>query len=113
MADAAEAITSYVARGRGVYDSDPAIRDAILYQIVVLGEAVKAALAADPSIESAIDDVEWGPIARMRGCVEQIGSSVSRSLVQPGQSSVRLFFQRFQRPPGRRSHFVAAIGALL
>ena len=46
MAEAAEAIAGYVARGRSSFDGDPAIRDAILYQIIVLGEAAKAALAA-------------------------------------------------------------------
>ena len=32
-------------RGRDAFDADPAVRDAILYQIIVLGEAAKAALA--------------------------------------------------------------------
>lgn len=46
MAEAAEAIAGYVARGRASFDHDPAIRDAILYQIIVLGDAAKAALVA-------------------------------------------------------------------
>jgi uncharacterized protein with HEPN domain len=32
----------------------------------VLGEAVKAALAADPSLQTELPDVEWAPMARMR-----------------------------------------------
>ncbi len=51
MTEAAEALGAYVARGRDAYDQDPAIRDAILYQ--VLGEAGKAALIADPSLEES------------------------------------------------------------
>ena len=66
MAEAADAIIAYTERGREAFDQDPAVRDAILYQVVVLGEAAKAVLAADPSLESSLPDVEWSPIARMR-----------------------------------------------
>ncbi len=59
-------IAGYVERGRVAFDSDPAIRDAILYQIIVLGEAAKAALAADPSLEAAHPAIDWSPVARMR-----------------------------------------------
>lgn len=66
MADAADAIASYVARGRAEFDAERAVRDAILYQLVVLGEAAKGALEADPSLTEAYPDVEWSPSARMR-----------------------------------------------
>jgi uncharacterized protein with HEPN domain len=66
MVEATEAIMSYTARGRADFDADAAVRDAILYQIVVLGEAAKAVLAADPALEQALPEVEWSPIARMR-----------------------------------------------
>ncbi len=66
MLEAAESIKRYTARGRDVFDEDSAVRDAILYQIVVLGEAAKAALAADGSLEAELPEVEWSPIARMR-----------------------------------------------
>jgi uncharacterized protein with HEPN domain len=66
MADAADAIAGYVARGRGTFDADPAVRDAILYQIVVLGEAAKAALVADPGLATTYPEIDWSPVARMR-----------------------------------------------
>lgn len=66
MAEAADSIAGYVARGREAFDDDSAVRDAILYQIIVLGEAAKAALNADPSLESAYPDIDWSPMARMR-----------------------------------------------
>jgi uncharacterized protein with HEPN domain len=66
MAEAADAIAGYVARGRAAFDADAAVRDAILYQLVVLGEAAKGALAADPSLEADFPDVDWSPAARMR-----------------------------------------------
>ena len=66
MLEAVEAIAAYAARGRKLFDTDRAIRDAILYQIVILGEAAKSALSADPSIERELPEVEWSPIARMR-----------------------------------------------
>jgi uncharacterized protein with HEPN domain len=81
MADAAEAIAGYVGRGREAFDTDPAVRDAILYQIVVLGEAAKAALAADPGLEAAHPDVDWSPVARMRDRVAHHYWATDREVV--------------------------------
>jgi uncharacterized protein with HEPN domain len=81
MVEAADAIAGYVARGRGAFDSDPAVRDAILYQIVVLGEAAKAALAADPGLEAAHPDVDWSPVARMRDRVAHHYWATDREVV--------------------------------
>jgi uncharacterized protein with HEPN domain len=81
MAEAADAIASYVGRGRTAFESDPAIRDAILYQIIVLGEAAKAALAADPSLEAAYPAVDWSPVARMRDRVTHRYWATDREIV--------------------------------
>jgi len=66
MCQAAEAIGKYVERGRAAFDSDSAIREAIVYQIAVMGEAAKAVLAADSSFEAEIPEVEWSLLAKMR-----------------------------------------------
>ena len=66
MIAAADAIAGYVARGRAVFDKDSAVREAIVYQIVVIGEAAKAVVAADPSVVSDVPAVEWTLLARMR-----------------------------------------------
>lgn len=66
MLAATETIGRYVERGRAAFDSDPAIRDAIVYQIVVVGEAAKAVVSADPSMESELPGVEWSLLAKMR-----------------------------------------------
>ena len=66
MLDAGEAIGRYVDRGRAAFDRDLAIRDAIVYQIVVIGEAAKAVLAADPAIAADFPEIEWSLLARMR-----------------------------------------------
>lgn len=66
MLAATEAIGRYVARGRATFDSDPALRDAIVYQIVVVGEAAKAVVAADPSLEGELPQIEWSLLAKMR-----------------------------------------------
>ena len=66
MVEAADAIARYAAKGRDHFDTDSEVRDAILYQITVLGEAAKAALAAEPGLETAAPEIEWSPIARMR-----------------------------------------------
>lgn len=66
MLAAADAVAGYVARGRAAFDTDPAVMDAVLYQLVVLGEAAKAALQADPSLRARFPDVPWSPMARVR-----------------------------------------------
>jgi uncharacterized protein with HEPN domain len=66
MLDAAEAIGQYVERGRAAFDRDSAIREAIVYQIAVMGEAAKAVVAADPSVEVELPEVEWSLLAKMR-----------------------------------------------
>lgn len=81
MAEAADAIAGYVGRGRAAFDADPAIRDAILYQIIVLGEAAKAALAADPSLEASHPAVDWSPVARMRDRVAHHYWATDREIV--------------------------------
>ncbi len=81
MLEAADAIIAYTARGREAFESDAAVRDAILYQIVVLGEAAKEALAADPSLEVSLPDVEWSPIARMRDRVAHHYWATDREVV--------------------------------
>jgi len=81
MMEAVQAIETYAARGREAFDGDPVLRDAILYQIVVLGEAAKSALIADPSIEKDLPDVEWSPIARMRDRVTHHYWATDREVV--------------------------------
>lgn len=66
MLDAARAIEGYVARGRATFDADSAVREAILYQLIVIGEAAKAAVEAEPGLETELADLEWSPMARMR-----------------------------------------------
>lgn len=66
MLTASDTITEYVARGRDAFDRDRAVRDAVIYQIIILGEAAKAAIAADPTIASEVPDIDWSPLARMR-----------------------------------------------
>jgi uncharacterized protein with HEPN domain len=66
MISAANAIAEYVARGKSAFESDSTIRDAILYQIIVIGEAAKAAVAADAALATEVPAVEWSLWARMR-----------------------------------------------
>lgn len=66
MVEAADAIAEYVARGRAVFDADQAVRDAILFRIVVIGEAAKAVVQRDPGLANDLSDVEWSALARMR-----------------------------------------------
>jgi uncharacterized protein with HEPN domain len=81
MSEAADSISEYASRGRDAFDKDPAVRDAILYQVVILGEAAKAALKADPSLETELPAVEWSPIARMRDLVTHHYWTADRELV--------------------------------
>ena len=81
MLQAAEAIIDYTSRGHDAFERDSALWDAVLYQIVVLGEAAKAALSADPSLETRLPDVEWSPIARMRDRVAHHYWATDREVV--------------------------------
>jgi uncharacterized protein with HEPN domain len=57
------------------------VRDAILYQVVVLGEAAKAALQADPSLATELPEIEWSPLARMRDRVAHHYWATDREVV--------------------------------
>ena len=81
MIAAADTIAGYVARGRAAFDLDSAVREAIVYQIVVIGEAAKAVVAADPSVVSDLAGIEWGLLARMRDKVAHQYWTVDREIV--------------------------------
>jgi uncharacterized protein with HEPN domain len=81
MIAAADAIGAYTERGRAAFDSDSTIRDAILYQIIVIGEAAKAAVAADSSIATDIPKVEWSLWAKMRDRVTHQYWATDREIV--------------------------------
>jgi uncharacterized protein with HEPN domain len=81
MLSAVEAIERYVDRGREAFDNDSAIREATVYQIVVLGEAAKAAVAADASVEQDFPDIEWSLLAKMRDKVTHQYWAVDREIV--------------------------------
>jgi uncharacterized protein with HEPN domain len=71
----------YVARGRDAFDADSAVQDAILYQIIVLGEAAKAVVKADADLASGLSEVEWSLLARMRDRVAHRYWETDRELV--------------------------------
>ena len=81
MIAAADAIAGYVSRGRSVFDADSAVREAIVYQIVVIGEAANAVTAADPSVVTDVPSVEWSLLARMRDKVTHQYWAVDREIV--------------------------------
>jgi uncharacterized protein with HEPN domain len=81
MLSAAEAIEGYVGRGRIAFDGDSAIREAIIYQIMVLGEAAKAVMKTDPSLEKELPDIEWSPLAKMRDILTHQYWAVDREIV--------------------------------
>jgi len=66
MIVAANTIGGYTKRGRSAFDADSTVRDAILYQLIVIGEASKATTAADDSIAKEVPTVEWSLWAKMR-----------------------------------------------
>lgn len=80
MLAAAEAIAGYVARGRDAFDKDAAVRDAIVYQIAILGEAAKAVAEMDSTVEAGLG-IELSPVARMRDKVMHHYWAVDRQVV--------------------------------
>ena len=81
MIAAADAIGVYTARGRETFDTDATVRDAILYQIIVIGEAAKAAIAADTALATEIPNIEWSLWARMRDRVTHQYWATDREIV--------------------------------
>ena len=66
MLEAADAIAQYCSRGRQAFANDSTIRDAILYQMVILGEAAKAVVNADALLADELSEVEWSLLAKLR-----------------------------------------------
>jgi uncharacterized protein with HEPN domain len=81
MIDAGASIEAYTARGRDAFDSDSAVQDAILYQIIVLGEAAKAVVKADADLANDLSEVEWSLLAKMRDRVAHRYWETDRELV--------------------------------
>jgi uncharacterized protein with HEPN domain len=81
MIDAGISIEAYTARGRAAFDTDSAVQDAILYQIVVLGEAAKAVVKADADLATDLSDAEWSLLAKMRDRVAHRYWETDRELV--------------------------------
>lgn len=66
MRSAATSIARYAAAGRDRFAADRTLQDAVLYQLVVLGEAAKAVLEAEPTVADRHPAIEWRAMARMR-----------------------------------------------
>lgn len=81
MVEAADAVAEYVARGRAVFDADQAVRDAILFRIVVIGEAAKAVVQRDPDLAADLSQIEWSALARMRDRITHQYWAVDSSIV--------------------------------
>ena len=81
MHAATESIAAYVARGRAAFDDDSAVREAMVYQIVVLGEAAKAVVSADPTIATELAAIEWALLAKMRDKITHQYWALDRELV--------------------------------
>lgn len=81
MIAAVDAIAGYVERGRAAFDAASAVREAMVYQIVVIGEAAKAVVAADPPIVNDVPSVEWSLLARMRDKITHQYWAVDREIV--------------------------------
>jgi uncharacterized protein with HEPN domain len=81
MVEAADAIAAYTARGRNAFDADTAIQDAILYQIIVLGEAAKMVVKADADLANELSEIEWSLLAKMRDRVAHRYWETDRELV--------------------------------
>ena len=81
MIEAGTSIEAYTARGRSAFDVDSAVQDAILYQIIVLGEAAKAVVKADAELANDLSEVEWSLLAKMRDRVAHRYWETDRELV--------------------------------
>lgn len=81
MLEAANTIANYANRGSDAFDADPALRDGILYRLVVLGEAARAVVQADPCLVAELSGDEWSPLARMRDRLTHQNWATDREIV--------------------------------
>lgn len=79
--DAAEKVASYCSLGRDSFERDEVLRDAILYQIIVIGEAAKALVRADSALAGSVTDVNWSALAKMRDLLTHQYWSTDRNIV--------------------------------
>jgi uncharacterized protein with HEPN domain len=76
---ACQRIETYVARGRVAYDADPAILDALVFQLITIGEAAKALQQA--SFDERFPELPWSAMARTRDRIAHHYFRLDREIV--------------------------------
>lgn len=76
---ACQQIASYVARGRVAYDADPAILDALVFQLITIGEAAKALQQA--GFDERFPELPWSAMARTRDRIAHHYFRLDREIV--------------------------------
>lgn len=76
---ACQQIATYVARGRVVYDADPAILDALVFQLMTIGEAAKA--LQQSGFDARFPDLPWSAMARTRDRIAHHYFRLDREIV--------------------------------
>lgn len=64
-----------------MFEGDSAVREAIVYQIAVMGEAAKPVLATNPSLAERLPDIQWSELARKRDKVTHLYWAVNAEIV--------------------------------
>lgn len=76
---ACQQIATYVARGRVAYDADPAILDALVFQLITIGEAAKALQQA--GLDQRFPELPWSAMARTRDRIAHHYFRLDREIV--------------------------------
>jgi uncharacterized protein with HEPN domain len=76
---ARQQIASYVARGRVAYDADLAILDALVFQLITIGEAAKALQQA--GFDERFSELPWSAMARTRDRIAHHYFRLDREIV--------------------------------
>ena len=64
--ESAEAIASYTRQGKGAFDSNAMLRDAVVARLIQIGQAVKDAQSAGLNLSAHKPGIPWRSVAGMR-----------------------------------------------
>jgi len=66
IAEASEAIARYTISGRDAFEQDPMTRDAVLFRLIVIGQAIKNLGAQGVNLPVLKPEIPWQDAARTR-----------------------------------------------
>lgn len=101
--EAIEAINGYTRKGRGEFDRNPMLRDAVAARLIQIGQAVKDAQAEGLDLPGSAPEVPWRAIAGMRDMLAhkywRLDAAIVWSVVEKDLPALKAAIRRVLRTP--------------